>query len=171
MKNSNVKRQKGMTLIELMVSMVVLAIMVTVAVPTMKGLFERKSIIEVGKFFDRSIKLARSEAINRNAVVRVQPTSASSNWSQGWHLEYTIVDDDGVTTTNEVIRTFPALAGDPSFSSAIFDGTTVFEILPNGQARTLGTFVLSYPDNCSVGVITYTVLLSGILQKRVAACP
>ncbi len=103
----------------------------------MKGLFERKSIIEVGKFFDRSIKLARSEAINRNAVVRVQPTSASSNWSQGWHLEYTIVDDDGVTTTNEVIRTFPALAGDPSFSSAIFDGTTVFEILPNGQARSL----------------------------------
>ncbi len=160
-----------MTLIELMVSIVVLALMVSVAVPTMTQLFERKSVTEVGKFFERSIKLARTEAINRNAVIRVQPTSASSNWSQGWSLEYTKLDDDGVTTTNEVIRTFPALAGDPSFSSVVFDGTTVFEILPNGQARTLGTFVLSYPDNCSAGVITYTVLLSGTLQKGVAACP
>ncbi len=160
-----------MTLIELMASIMILGIMVSVAVPTMKGLFERKNIISVGKFFERSVKLARTEAINRSAVVRIQPTSASSDWSKGWHLEYTSLNDDGINTTVEVIRTFPALSGNPTFNSTAFDGTTVFEILPNGQARTLGTFVLSYPNNCSVGVITYTVLLSGILQKRVATCP
>ncbi len=155
-----------MTLIELMASMVVLSILVTVAVPAMKSLFERKNIDEVGKFFERSIKLARTEAINRSAVVRIQPTSGSRDWSQGWFIEYTKADGSA-----EVIRTFPALSGNPTFDSPTFDGTTVFEILPNGQARTLGSFNLFSPSTCTIGSTTYQVLLSGILQKGLAACP
>ncbi len=160
-----------MTLIELMATMVILGTLVTVAVPSMKSVFERKNITEVGKHFERSIKMARNEAISRSAVVRVRPTSASSDWSEGWFLEYSKLEADGITVTVEVIRTFPALAGNPTFTSAIFNDSTLFEILPNGQARTLGGFVLSYTANCSAGVINYALLLSGILQKRITPCP
>jgi len=147
--------------------MVVLAIMVSVAVPAMKSLFERKNVDEVGKFFERSIKLARTEAINRSAVVRIKPTSGSRDWSLGWFIEYTKADGSA-----EVIRTFPALSGELTFDSPTYDGSTVFEILPNGQARTLGAFNLFSPSTCATrGSTTYQVLLSGILQKGAAACP
>ncbi len=159
-----------MTLIELMVSMVILTIMMSMAVPAMKGLFERNNVSAVGTFFERTIKLARTEALNRSAVVRIQPTSASRDWSKGWYLEYTKLDDDGITTTNEVIRTFPALSGNLPFDSPTFNGSTLFEILPNGQVRTLGTFNLFAPSNCVTGATTYQVLLSGALIKGAATC-
>ncbi len=171
MKNSNIKYQRGMSLIELMISMVILASIVSVAVPSMKSLFERKNITEVGKHFEKSIKLARNEAISRSAVIRIRPTSASSDWSKGWFLEYSKIEADGVTTTVEVIRTFPPIAGNPAFTSTTFNDSTLFEILPNGQAKTLGGFVLTYTTNCSAGVINYALLLSGILQKRITPCP
>ncbi|MEY8204335.1 MAG: GspH/FimT family pseudopilin [Bermanella sp.] len=165
MKNSNIKHQQGMTLIELMVSLVVLAIMASVAVPTMKGLFERKNIVETGKYFERSVRLARTEAINRGAIVRIQPTSGSGDWSQGWFLEYTKAD-----ASNEVIRTFPAPSGNPSFVSAEFNGSLLLQIRPSGQAVSRGEFTLSYPTNCTVGTISYELLLSGILLKETTPC-
>ncbi len=165
MKKSNFKHQKGMTLIELMVSMVVLVMLVSVAVPTMKGLFERKNVVAVGTFFERTIRLARTEALNRSAVVRIQPTSASRDWSKGWYLEYTKSD-----ASVEVIRTFPALSGNLPFDSPTFNGSTLFEILPNGQVRTLGTFNLFAPSACVIGATTYQVLLSGALVKGAATC-
>ncbi len=166
MKNSNFTHQKGMTLIELMVSTVILAILVGVAVPSMKSLLDRKNIESVGDFFVKTIKLARTEAIQRSAVVRVKPKFANGNdWSQGWYFEYT--NPDGV---NEIIRKFDGLSGNPTFGSNEFNQLTPLIIMPNGQVNTRGTFFLNYPDDCNAGSFFYQVLLSGALQKGIVPC-
>ncbi len=170
MKNLNVKYQRGMTLIELMISVTVLAILVTVAVPSMNGLFERKNVTDVGKVFERSLSLAKSEASERGVIVRIRPTSGSGDWSQGWYLERTIAATDTTPAYVQLIRQFPALTGNPTFISTTFNDATQLEIFPDRQTRTPGTFVLSYPTNCSAGQITYTLLINGHLQKRVTGC-
>jgi prepilin-type N-terminal cleavage/methylation domain-containing protein len=156
-----------MTLIELMVTMTILSIMVSVAVPLMKGLFEGKDITGIAKRFEQSVVSAKSHARKLDRAVRILPISTNSNWSQGWFLEYSIVAADG-TTTAELIHTYPALLGNLTLTNT---AETQVVIQPSGQATTPGEFVLTYASDCSSQIITYTLLISGYLQKRTAACP
>ena len=75
--------------------------------------------------------------------------------------------------SNEVIRTFEGLAGDPIFYSADFNSTSPLEILPNGQANAVGTFYLYYSmvsGECRSDLLTYSVLFSGLLKKEISKC-
>ncbi len=165
MKTPNIQTQRGLTLIELMATTVIIAILASAAVPAMQSLFANKSIPSVGKIFEQSIKLARTEAIQRSATVRVKPNSLSFDWSQGWFLEYT--NSDG---NNELIRRFDALPGSPTFTSANFSQANPLEILPDGQVRNIGTFNLFYQNCTARNVLSYQVLLSGILNRSMSLC-
>jgi type IV fimbrial biogenesis protein FimU len=171
MKNSNITplycgRQKGLTLIELMVTTIILGILASAAVPAMKALFERKHVPAIGDFFVKSIKLARIEAIQRGLPVRVMPTSGNGNWSLGWNIQYTL--DDG---SIKIIRTFPALSGGAYFFSADFDADDDLIILPTGQVETVGEFDLYYPGCVGEKRHNFNLLLSGLMKRRVATCP
>jgi type IV fimbrial biogenesis protein FimT len=165
--NSKDKNQRGMTLIELMVTMTILSIVVSVAVPSMKGLFERNNITGIAKSFEQSIRLAKNQAIKLGQVVRVRPISTNSDWSQGWFLEYSRVAVDG-TITPELLRTYPALPNNITFTT---DNDTQIDMQPNGQARAKVDLVLANTPNCSFGVINYDLLVSGYLQKEIVECP
>ncbi len=171
MKNSNLKvatasRQQGMTLIELMIATIILAILASVAVPSMKSLFERKSVFAIGDLFVKSVKLARLEAIQRGRTVRVITTSGTGDWSLGWSIEFT--DDAGVI---QPIRSFPELPSSPVFTSNEYDGTPVLTILPTGQVATVGSFDLYYADCVGDQRLGFNILLSGLVQKGVSSCP
>jgi type IV fimbrial biogenesis protein FimT len=163
------KKQTGMTLIELMVAAIILVIMASVAVPSMKSFLDRGNLKVVGPIFEQSIKLARSEAIQRNQTVRVSPLSNNADWSQGWRI-------DLVTGPNpsdiELIRTFDALPGQPVFTSDTFDGSPGIELLPNGQASLIGGFSLNAADCTGGKKYLYNLMLSGLLNRSVTStCP
>src|SRR5688500_8989829 len=76
--------QRGFTLVEVIAVIAVLAILTSVAVPTL-GAFLRNSQIRSASFELRAVLVrARSEAINRNTEVQLAPTSG--NWRNGWTL-------------------------------------------------------------------------------------
>lgn len=162
------KKQIGMTLIELMVAITLLVILVGIAVPSMKSFLDNKNLSVVGPIFEKSMQLARSETIQRSRTIRVSPTSGTGDWSQGWRIEAV----NGPNPADlELIRIFDALPGNPIFTSATFNGVTLLEFLPNGQASTLGSFTLHYAD-CSGGKgYNYDLLVSGVLKRSDAACP
>ena len=169
------KNQSGLTLIELMVTTAIMVIIITTAIPAFKGLFENKNIPQIASIFEKSIKLARTEAVNRNTEVNVKPKEESGNgdWSQGWYLEY--IPDDGDPDTDDkpvLIRTFPAIPGNlTTFKSSdnIKDG---FTIRANGQLKSAaGTFSLKSPTNCAAGSYTLSLLVSGTIKKAESACP
>lgn len=161
------KKQTGLTLIELMVSTIILTIMVAAAAPSMKSFFDRGNISVVGPIFEKTIKLARSEAIQRSQTVRISPISGSSNWANGWRID--LVTGPNPTDVS-LVRTFDALPGSSVFSSAVFDGNTSLDILPNGQAATLGNFELSQSGCVGGKKYIYSLLLSGILDRSVITC-
>lgn len=76
------RRQRGLTLVELVVSLAIAAILTTLALPSVTTLLVGNRIRTGGTDLMTALLLARSEAIKRNAQVAVQP--ANGNWSQGW---------------------------------------------------------------------------------------
>jgi type IV fimbrial biogenesis protein FimT len=80
----------GFTLIELMVTIVVGAILITMAVPAFQNFLRNDRQWTTANSLVMSLNAARSEAIKQDTSVSVCPTangtscSASSTWSQGW---------------------------------------------------------------------------------------
>ena len=123
-------RISGFTLIELMVTVAVLAILVTIAIPNYQAFVVNSRMTAQANDFLASLNLARSEAVTRNAPVSMN--AVGGDWAGGWE----IVDDGG-----NVLRVHPALEGESSLDG---DATTI-TFQSNGQAGAT-TFNLCNPD-------------------------
>ena len=78
--------QSGLTLVELLVGLAVMAVLLTVAVPSFQGLREQYTVRSAGMAVHADLQLARREAIKRNREVTVCFTnSGSANWSYRLH--------------------------------------------------------------------------------------
>lgn len=155
-----------MTIIELMITMVILGIITSVALPAMRDIMTHKNTETIGPLFERSVKLARVEAIQRSVNVRIKPTSNTSDWSQGWFIEFT----DSANNT-QLIKRFDALPGNVVFTSDTFNAGTDLVIEATGQIVTPGNFTLFYPGCIGDDVYGFQLLLSGSVLKGVTACP
>ncbi|MDP1605971.1 MAG: GspH/FimT family pseudopilin [Rhodocyclaceae bacterium] len=80
--------QSGFTLVELMVTIAVLAILLAIAVPSFSEVMLSSRLRSYANDFVASSTLARGEAIKRNSVVNLcassNGTSCVGNWEQGW---------------------------------------------------------------------------------------
>ena len=74
---------KGFTLVELMIGLVVIAIISTLAVPSMSSFFDKRRVIEAAEDLYSNIQLARTEAIARSASVYVRFNSTGAVWQYG----------------------------------------------------------------------------------------
>ncbi|MGD8940277.1 MAG: GspH/FimT family pseudopilin [Gammaproteobacteria bacterium] len=79
----------GFTLIELMVTIALAAIILTQAVPSFNALVQNNRLISQKNEFISTLNLARSEALKRGTRVTVcastdQATCDTTDWEQGW---------------------------------------------------------------------------------------
>ena len=97
-------RIRGFTLIELMVTLTVLAIMLGIGVPSFKNFIAGQKVKTATYDLMASLLLARSEAVKRNTNVALTPGSATA-WAGGWTVgtgTLTLLQQqaaDGVTIT------------------------------------------------------------------------
>lgn len=75
------KSGKGFTLVELMVTVVIMAILMSIAVPSFLQYQATQSVRSAASDLVDAMVFARSEAVKRNTEVSV---SAKSTWVQGW---------------------------------------------------------------------------------------
>jgi type IV fimbrial biogenesis protein FimT len=76
----------GFTLIELIVTVVIMAVVAGFAVPSFQGFIANQRVRNTAFDLVASLMLARSEAVARNGDVSLSPgpTGAGANWSSGW---------------------------------------------------------------------------------------
>jgi len=93
------KKYAGFTLIELMVTVLLIGILLSVGMPSMKTFFQGNLVVEASNELVSTIHMARSEAIKLNSRVSIcessdgETCSATGSWRQGW---IAFVDADGL---------------------------------------------------------------------------
>jgi type IV fimbrial biogenesis protein FimT len=83
------RKLSGFTLIELMITMVIIAIGVSLAMPTFVAVMEKRRLVSAAEEVVSFMAFARSEAIKRNKKVSVSwytPGGHNSNWCIGASL-------------------------------------------------------------------------------------
>lgn len=160
------KRNSGFTIIELMFVVLIISIITGFAAPALQNLFERKTLPEVAKLMEKTIKLGREEARRRNTLITLSPLLAS--WESGWQLTY--VDD--TTLQETLIREFPNVPDTVSISSPQFNNANPLTMEPNGQATRVGSFEFSQSATYAASACFYTlnILISGMIQKSYSGC-
>ncbi|SIS85230.1 GspH/FimT family pseudopilin [Neptunomonas antarctica] len=103
-------KNRGFTLIELMVTVSILAILTTVAIPGFSDLIRNTQAKALANGMVTALQFARSEAVKRNQQVNVCPggvivgcTAAPGTWVDGW-----VVYVNGTATA---LRTWDAPEG------------------------------------------------------------
>lgn len=109
---------KGFTLVELMITVAIMVILAVVAVPSFSEAILSNKLASFSNSFVASATLARSEAIKRNATVKLcrsadgATCATSGGWQQGW-IVFNDIDGDGVVDANEtLIQRQQALSAD-----------------------------------------------------------
>nr|WP_315247387.1 GspH/FimT family pseudopilin [uncultured Albidiferax sp.] len=82
---------KGFTLIELMVTMALLAVLLLVATPSMVAFKRNSELTSATNTLFSAINAARGEAMKRGMRAMVVPTNNGSDWSAGWVV---FIDND-----------------------------------------------------------------------------
>ncbi len=103
--------QYGFTLIELMVTIIVIAILATAALPSFRSFIVGQRVKSASFDAMSALSRARSEAITRNANVNVAPNGG--NWLQGWT----------VAVGGTILQQQPALPS--GLAVTCYSGTTV----------------------------------------------
>ena len=151
-------RSKGFTLIELMLTVAIAAILLAVAVPALTNLMIKNQLSGQIQTLQGTINFARSEAIKRGRHVSIcksidQSTccqvsgSTCTDWSGGWIVfensdNDVPADRDDIGGPNEetLLRVFPALPSGYTLSANNnFTNFVTYNRL--GMANQMGTFV------------------------------
>lgn len=161
------KKYHGFTLIELMITIAIGAILMAIAVPSFQSLIEDQRTMSQANDLTGSLQLARSEAVKRGRAVSVTPTGG--NFSNGWTL--TTTDQLGNAVTLRVHDPLDRVTASPA-AALIFN--------PLGQVSSTAVAVQnSYqfqlrPRNCAAGELKnrlISISLSGRTSVSRSACP
>jgi type IV fimbrial biogenesis protein FimT len=90
------RRQRGFTLIELMVTLAIGSILMLVAVPSLTTYRRNAELTSATNTLLAAINAARSEAMKRGTSAMVVPTNNGTNWNSGW-----VVFSLGATNTTQ----------------------------------------------------------------------
>jgi len=78
------KPQRGFTLIEIMMTIAIVAILVSIGIPSLGSFFDKKRLIKGAETVNSQLQLARSEAIARSADIFVNFSWTNANiWALG----------------------------------------------------------------------------------------
>jgi type IV fimbrial biogenesis protein FimT len=155
------KQTQGFTLIELMVTLSVAAILAVVAVPAMQDFVTRNRLAALNNELMTAINYARSEAIKRGATVSVcksnTATSCGGSWSNGW-IVFVDAGTAGDATGDTILRVHQGMPNGFTLN-ATSNFVNYLSYRKDGTANNIGTFVVCHnSDEAKARGITLTRL-------------
>lgn len=167
----------GFTLIELMITIAIAAILLTIAIPSFQGLINDNRITTQTNELVTDLMVAKSEAIRRSVRVAIcirdtagTACNTGGAWGDGWIL-FADSDADGTVDTGEtLLKVHEALPTGVTIAGAGFGTTGIVTYTPSGSTTSsVGTFTL-----CKTGYIGRVITLAttgrASTARTTAAC-
>ncbi|KAA3597687.1 GspH/FimT family pseudopilin [Stenotrophomonas maltophilia] len=170
----SLRREIGFTLIELMVTIAVVAVLAAIAFPSFQSTIRSSRVSSTNNEVLGLLSLARSEAIRSNRGGGVCGSSDGASCDGGWSggmLAFADANGDGALSAGETVLRF--VSGNPKLK---ITGPAT-EIAFDGRGRRRASAeqdVRLEPDVCSKGAVhkrTLTVNASGQIRSTKEACP
>jgi type IV fimbrial biogenesis protein FimT len=170
------KTSQGFTRVELLVTLLVATLLLTLGVPAMRDFVLDGRIVAATNNFVTSVNLARATAIKqqRNAQICVSTTwnnspptcTGGTNWTDGW-VVWVDQDADTVLDANEVLRVSETQTGGTSLVGA---ASTLFQYDPTGFVNAGDTVDICDGRAGETGR-RVTVAATGRVNMRRIPCP
>lgn len=157
------KQQKGMTLIELMISVSIVAIILAFVTPSAESILIKNRMVAEINETSSMIQYARHYAIDEQAQVIVCPSTDHSACSTNWNApKIVFIDDDnnGSRGNDEPLLVTIAATSDTSLMTNTSD---IIIFSETGEANLATELLLCHKD----GAAKYARSLSVTLQGRV----
>jgi type IV fimbrial biogenesis protein FimT len=142
-------RQRGMTLVELMFTIFIMAVLAMLAVPSFRDASLGSRLAATANSLHGAIQIARSEAIKANVPIVLCASddgaacATTGDWDQGWIVVRTIVEADGDVDV-DVLHSEPAQKN--SFKVVEATGTRTLTFMPIGIGATNAVFTVCRAD-------------------------
>ena len=130
MVSGTVQRERGFTMVELLVTLVVLAVLLALAAPNMSTFVNSSRLRSSHGELVSALTLARSEATKRGlpVTVKARGSTVGAEFSEGWDVFLDANANDVLDIGEKVIRAYPALTGNQRFGTV---GGEVMAIFTN----------------------------------------
>ena len=150
-------KRQGFTLLELLITLVIVVVLVAMGAPAMTGLLERMRVEDAVSRWQADLTYARQAAATYNTIVTLCPVGADSaggaekscadDWSRGYSI---FMDGDGNGAVNEGDEVLHRrLAVDQRDHTRASDGMTLIRFDTEGFTQTAGTLVYCPSDVAS----------------------
>lgn len=166
------KRIRAFTLVELVVTLTIAAILATIALPAVGRFVQSNRLASIANNFVGTLSLARSEALKRATNAGVCPSNTGTScvgtsWASGW-IVFVDIDGNAAWTASDVVLR----AYEPVTAETTINGSTSL-ILYDSQGRVptngIGSYVVC---NTRLGQNrTIEVNASGRFRATQGTCP
>ncbi|MFA7096022.1 MAG: GspH/FimT family pseudopilin [Gammaproteobacteria bacterium] len=169
------KTESGFTLIEMIITLTVAAIVLAMAVPGFSNLIRTNRVAAQTNELVSALNLARSEAVTRSMNVSVCTSDTgndctNTNWEEGW-IVFTDAGTAGtVDGADQVLKVFQAV-NSIAITGSGFANANYLQYRATGRADSSGTFTIC-PDRSGVRGRKVNVSTTGRIKVQLGgSCP
>jgi type IV fimbrial biogenesis protein FimT len=145
-------RNKGFTLIELMITVAIMSILLTVGLPSFQSIIASSRLTASANAMVSTLQLARFEALKQHKSVTIK--KQSTNWQDGWDV-FVDFNDNGALDDGEKLVSYDKLSSGITVEpSGVYTNYATYEA--SGRINTGGNFLFKTQSECRKVVIAAT---------------
>jgi type IV fimbrial biogenesis protein FimT len=167
--NAQVRKERGFTVVELMVTLAIAAVLMALAAPAFNGFVAQRRLTSQVNDFMVAVQYARSEAGKRGALVTLQSRDAGDDANE-WGEGYCVVVGNPGDCAN-ALRTFDPIGNSTLDAGGALDSIDRLTFNPRGLLVGAGAGTVDLCDPAEGRGRRVSISLVGRVASQERICP